>query len=188
MRRRLALGPCEKAGVALGIALDCVGKKLHARPIIRRCLRLVFFHVSRQLTRLREEEEQESNHQPHGIALEELRRARRENGCAMRFEILHQTHHILVLHRVEEKCNLIEVGDDLLRDERIDKCLHIVAPSVNILSRHAHDAGTIVERLAWLRGDCLVVAESLLSVLPVATAHPAVVERDDVLVRTEVRI
>ena len=174
--------------MALGIALDCVGKKLHARPIIRRRLRLMFFHVIRQLTRLREKEEQESDHQPHGIALEKLRRARGEHGNVVQFKILHQTHYILVLHRVEEKGNLIEVGDDLLRNKRIDKRLHAVAPAVHILARHAHDAGTIVERLVRLRGDCLVVAKSLLSVLPVASVHPAVVERDDVLVRTEVRI
>ena len=44
------------------------------------------------------------------------------------FKIIREANHVLVLHRVKQEGDLIEVGDDVLADERINEGLDLPAP------------------------------------------------------------
>ena len=74
----------------------------------------MFFLFPEDLEDLRENHHEESDHQLRHLAVEELCAARREHRDAICLQSFGKGDHILVLHRMEEERNLIEVGDDLL--------------------------------------------------------------------------
>lgn len=63
--------------------------------------------------RLGEKEKEQPDYPTYDIALKELRRARRKDSDAMRFKVGGKTHDIVVLDGMEEKRDLVEVGDDI---------------------------------------------------------------------------